>query len=117
MHPSGRWVPSRSVPWGRGRRTSLSGWQRWTALPRVGSLNNTSAGSGLVLTRRRSGQEGRHRRSIARWRLGISRILLFYCFLTKKICYGFDTLCVLQHGRLLTHLAAVPRKVAYMQET
>jgi hypothetical protein len=96
MHPSYRWVPSRSVPWGKGRRTSLSGRRRWTALPCMGSLNNTSAESGLMLMRRHRGQEGRRRRSIAQWLLGISRILLFYYFLTKN-CYGFDTLCVLQH--------------------
>jgi hypothetical protein len=64
MHPSDRRVPSRSVPWGRGRRTSLLGRWRWTTLPRMGSLNNMPAGSGLAPMRHRQGQEGPCRRPI-----------------------------------------------------
>jgi hypothetical protein len=94
--PNGHQVPSYSMPQGRGRRTSLLGRQRWIALPRVGSPNNMLARTCLMPTRHRRGREGQPQRFIARWRLGIPRILLFHCFL-MRICCGSDILCTLPH--------------------
>jgi hypothetical protein len=65
MRPGDRRVSSRTMPWGRGRRTSLSRRWRWTALPRASSLNNTPAESSLTPMRHRQGQEGLSRRPIA----------------------------------------------------